>query len=605
MVRESSFEQVAPSVWRLRDTCNVYVLAADDGAVLVDLGSGAVLEHLPELGLARVTDVLVTHFHRDQVQGLARAVAAGARVWVPPLEHELIAGVDRRWQARQLEHDYDLRQDRFALLEPVEVAGVVAEYRSRSYGGVNAYALPTPGHTVGSITYLVEREGRRLAFSGDLVHGDGKVWSLAATQWSYSGIEGLAATFFSCGVLERLGPDLLLPAHGDVVEDPAATLGRARDRLDELAALRLEEPWPLRDMLQHPWAELTPHLLRNRPSFANSYALLSESGCALLVDFGYDVATGMTPQTDRAAKRTLLWPLDALRSERGVERIEAVVVTHYHDDHVAGLNMLRELEGTEVWAPANVAPVLEDPERYDLPCLWHEPIRVDRVLMLGRPVVWHEYDLTAHALPGHTLYAAALAFEADGRRVLAIGDQHTTAGEKPILNYQYRNRYRVGDFVRTAELYRSLRPDLLISGHWQPQEVTEEWLARLEADAARLEELHRELLPDAVDFGAEGFGARIEPYRSSVASGDPVALDVTVRNPFDRPERAVVRLVVPPGWPEPAVHEVELDALGEETLRFRVETAGIAPVRRARLAADLTVGESPFGQQAEALLDVS
>ena len=242
--------------------------------------------------------------------------------------------------------------------------------------------------------------------------------------------------------------------------------------------------------------------------------------------------------------------------------------------------------------------------RTDLPCQWFEPIPADRVLGIGETVRWQEYELTAHALPGHTLYAAAIAFEADGRRVLAMGDQHTTAGEKTILNYQYRNRYRVGDFVRTVELYRSLRPDLLISGHWPPQEVTGEWLDRLEADAVRVEDLHRELLPDDVDFGAEGFGARIEPYRSAVAAGEPLAFDVTVRNPFDRPERAAVRLVVPAGWPEPTAQEVELDALAEETIRFQIATTGVAAVRRARLAADLTVGETPFGQQAEALVDL-
>jgi glyoxylase-like metal-dependent hydrolase (beta-lactamase superfamily II) len=294
-----------------------------------------------------------------------------------------------------------------------------------------------------------------------------------------------------------------------------------------------------------------------------------------------------------------------LRAEHGVERVDAVLVTHYHDDHVAGLNLLREVHGTEVWAPENVAPILEDPDRHDLPCLWHEPIPVDRVLPLDEPFTWREHELTPYALPGHTLYAAAFAFEADGRRVLATGDQHTTGSPTPILNYQYRNRYRVGDFVRTAELYRSLRPEIIVSGHWPRQDVTEEWLDRLHADAVRVEELHRELLPEDVDFGAEGFGARIEPYRSSVAAGQTLRLEVAVRNPFDRAERATVRLVVPAAWSEPPAQEVELDALGGEAVVFEVATAGVTPVRRARVAADLTVGETSFGQQAEALVDVT
>jgi glyoxylase-like metal-dependent hydrolase (beta-lactamase superfamily II) len=608
MQRETSFEQVAAGVARFRDTCNVYVLARGGEAVLVDFGSGAVLDHLDELGVHGVTDLLVTHHHRDQVQGLARARDAGIRIWVPPYERELIDGVDRRWETRPLDNDYDLRQDRFSLLEQVPVAGVVTEYRRRRYGHVEAYVLPTPGHTLGSVTYLVELDGRRLAFSGDLVHGDGRVWSLAATQWSYGGNEGLAATFFSCGVLAGHDPDLLLPSHGEPVEEPAATLERARRRLEELAAMRLDEPWRLEDMQRSPWAELTPHLLRNRVSFANNYALLSESGAALLIDFGYEVSTGLVPSTERTARRPLLWALEALKRERGVERVEAVIPTHYHDDHVAGLSLLREVEGTQVWAPENFVSVLEEPRRYDLPCLWHEPIAVDRALRLGEPFAWHEYELTAHPLPGHTLYAAALAFEVDGKRVLAMGDQHTTGvpdGRSVVLNYQYRNRYRVGDFERTAALYRRLRPELLISGHWRAQHVTAAFLDRLEADGKRLEELHRELLPEDAGFGAEGFGARIEPYRSRLAVGETLVLDVAVRNPFERADVATVRLAVPAGWPEPEPQRVELAPLGEETIRFELPLDGVAPVARARVGADLTVGETRFGQQAEALVTVA
>jgi glyoxylase-like metal-dependent hydrolase (beta-lactamase superfamily II) len=608
MHRASSFEHDAAGVARFRDTCNVYVLTEGGDGVLIDFGTGAVLDHVGELGVERITDILITHHHRDQVQGLARAAAAGIRIWVPPHDQELIDGVDRRWETRPLDNDYDLRQDRFSLLEQVPVDGPVTEYQRRRYGHVEAYALPTPGHTVGSVTYLIELEGRTLAFSGDLVHGDGKVWSLAATQWSYSGIEGLAATFFSCGVLAGRAPDVLLPAHGDPVEEPAATLHRARSRLEELATMRLEEPWRLGDMQRNPWAEITPHLLRNRTSFANSYALVSETGAALLIDFGYDVSTGLGPITERTARRPLLWAIEELKRSHGVERIEAVIPTHYHDDHVAGLTLLRSVEGSEVWAPENVAPILVDPHRHDLPCLWHEPIPVDRVLPLEQPLSWHEYELTPYALPGHTLYAAAICFEVDGTRVLATGDQQTTGvpvGGKPVLNYQYRNRYRVGDFEQSAALHRRLRPELLISGHWPPQQVTDDYLERLETDGRRLDHLHRELLPAEVDFGAEGFGARIEPYRTSVRSDELLQLDVIVRNPFDRPERATVRLVVPAGWPIPEPQERDIPARGEDVVRFSVGLVGVAPVVRARVAADLTVGGTMFGQQAEALVDVS
>jgi glyoxylase-like metal-dependent hydrolase (beta-lactamase superfamily II) len=603
MALDAPARSIAPGVVCFEDTCNVYVLRSGGEAVLVDFGSGAVLDHLDELGVERVTDVLVTHHHRDQVQGLARAREVGARIWVPPVEAELVSGIDERWQTRQVDNDYDLRQDRFSLLEGLPVDGSVSEYRTRRYGAFDVYTLPTPGHTLGSVTYLVEVGGRRLAFCGDLVHGDGRLWSLAATQWTYSEVEGWAATIVSCGVLGERGPDVLLPAHGDAVDDPPRALARAAGLLQELIDLRLLEEWNVAERLRQPFAEITPHLLRNRTMFANNYALLSDSGAALLVDFGYDLTTTAST-TERAARRTLLWSLDALRRDHGVTRIDAAVTTHYHDDHVAGLNLLREIEGAEVWSPANVAPVLEDPLRYDLPCLWFDPIPVDRVLPLGKPVPWHEYELTAYALPGHTLYAAAIAFEVDGRRVLATGDQQTNDDGRSILNFQYRNRFRVDDFVRSAELYRSLRPDLLISGHWLPREVDDAYLDRLLADGLRTAELHRELLPEDVDFGAEGFGARVEPYRSQVEPAGLVELDVLVRNPFDRAADAAVKLVVPRGWTStPQENEVALAARGEGIARFGLRVAD-EPVRRARVGVELSVDGTPFGQQAEALVDV-
>src|SRR5688500_14112271 len=229
----------------VRDTCNVYVLRNGRDGVLIDFGSGTVLDRLDELELDRVTDVLVTHHHRDQVQGLGRAAAEGIRIWVPPVEEELFTGLELRWQARQLDNDYDVRQDRFSLLESVPIAGTVDEYRRRVYGGVEIFTLPTPGHTAGSVTYLVELDGRRLAFSGDLLYGGGKLWSLAATQWTYSGGEGLASTILSAATLLDRGPDLLLPSHGDPIDDPAAAVALLRTRLEELLALRLEEPWNL------------------------------------------------------------------------------------------------------------------------------------------------------------------------------------------------------------------------------------------------------------------------------------------------------------------------------------------------------------------------
>jgi glyoxylase-like metal-dependent hydrolase (beta-lactamase superfamily II) len=572
----------------VRDTCNVYVLRSGTDAVLVDFGSGEVLDRLGELGIERVTDVLLTHHHRDQVQGLARAVAAGARVWAPPFEAHLIAGIDRHWQSRPLDVDYDLSEDRFSLLDAVPIAGTVDEYRTTRYGDFEIFTLPTPGHTLGSVTYIVAAGGRRLAFTGDLVFGDGRAWSLAATQWTYSGVEGQESTIVSATELAKLEPDVLLPSHGEPISAPQSALATLAGRVGELVALRITGEWGLPGRLETPLEAITPHLLRNRTTFASSYVLRSETGAALGLDFGYDMA---------AWRRPLLWSIEG-------EELDAVITTHYHDDHVAGLNLLRAVKGTRVWAPANVAPVLEEPHRYDVPCLWREPIAVDGVLPLGEPVHWNEFELTAYAFPGHTLYAAAVAVEVDGRRVLATGDQYALDGERGILNYQYRNRFRRRDFVQTAALVRDLRPELLVSGHWPPRTVDEAYLRQISDDAERLAALHDDLLPED-GFGEPGIGARIEPYRCEVAAGEEVELEVTARNPFAREATVVVALVLPRGWSAaPEADSARAPAHADATLRFVVR-AGEQPARRARVGAELVVDGVRFGQQAEALLDVT
>ena len=138
-------EEVGPGIWLVRDTCNVYLVRAEgaDTAIAIDFGSGEVLDHLPALGISRVTDVLMTHHHRDQGQGLPRAVAHGARLHVPPVEVDLFARVDELWRTRPLDNDYNVRQDRFSLLEPVPVHATVPEYRLLDAGGVSLRPIPT------------------------------------------------------------------------------------------------------------------------------------------------------------------------------------------------------------------------------------------------------------------------------------------------------------------------------------------------------------------------------------------------------------------------------------------------------------------------------
>ncbi len=529
------------------DTCMVYAVRNGREAVLIDFGDGSILDRLGEFGIEQVTDVLMTHHHRDQGQGLPRAVAAGARIWVPDAERDLFERVDAHWEGRELTNHYNVRQDRFSLLEPVPVAGTLQDYAELEFGGTRFTVLPAPGHTVGSIGLVAELDGQRVAFTGDLIAAPGKVWSLAATQWTYNGAEGVAASIASLAALKTASPDLILPSHGEIMSRADKAIDRLVDGLERLLETRGQYPW-LRSRIEHPYLQVTPHLLLNQTSIANSYVLLSDSGKALFIDYGYDFTPGFAAGTDRAARRPWLYSLPALKEQFGVSRVDAVIPTHYHDDHVAGINLLRRVEGARVWAAENFAQVLAHPTRYDLPCLWREAIAVDHVLPLQTPIHWEEYELCLYPLPGHTEHAAAIEFTVDGKRMLATGDQYQ-GGAGPLLNYVYQNRFSSGDYRRSAELYARLKPDLLLTGHWGPLDLTQAYLDLLGDQGAAIEQLHEDLLAEeAQGFGTGGFGARIQPYQSWAVPGEILEFEVEVRNPFPVDGETWVCLVAPAGW---------------------------------------------------------
>ncbi|TDW98089.1 MBL fold metallo-hydrolase [Kribbella sp. VKM Ac-2566] len=571
-------------VHAIEDTCVVYLLVDPSSrtAVAVDAGSGRWLERLPSYGADTVTDVLVTHHHRDQVEGLPQLAAAGTRIWAPENEAELITDADHHWQRRNLVNNYDLHTDRFSLLSSVPVTGVMKDYSTAQIGHVSVLTLPTPGHTPGSVSYLIDG----YAFTGDLIHSPGKVWSAAALQWSYVGMEGAAMTMASLTQLLDHSPRALLPSHGSRMDNPADAVRETCAALQDLITVRLGTPSGLLDKLENPYVELSPHLLMNRTSESRSYVLLSDSGTALLIDYGYDLTTSIPTGGPRHVVRPWLPSLRALRRDYGIERVEVAIPTHYHDDHVAAFNLMREVHGTEVWASSPVAHVLENPTHYDLPCLWYEPIPCVQHIDNGAGIRWREYELSMYALPGHTLYASAIGFEVDGRRVLATGDQQTGSwssdGAPEIPNFQYANAFAAEDYVASAALYRRLQPELMISGHWDPRPVTPAYLVELARLGDEVARVHRALLP--ADDPVFTRAVRITPYRVDAVNGQPFTVRVSV--PAD--------LVVPAGW--------ECGRVGTD--EFVVIPRVAEAVRRERIAAAVTRDGMYLGQLAEALVDV-
>lgn len=154
-----------------------FLLRFNDKCVLIDAGSGKMgyesLGHLPErLGEAGVdpddvTDILLTHLHRDHYGGLVRGESAAfprARLVVYEPEAEF-------W----LDGDVSAMPARAQRAVP-EVRRVVALYsdRLKRVGQEEVFpgicARPSPGHTPGHTCWQVTSEGKTLLAWGDVIH---------------------------------------------------------------------------------------------------------------------------------------------------------------------------------------------------------------------------------------------------------------------------------------------------------------------------------------------------------------------------------------------------------------------------------------------------
>lgn len=592
---------ITPDLFLHTDTCNVYILRSGSRAVLIDFGDGSVLDDLPGIGVAEITDVFLTHHHRDQCQGLPRLEGTSTRIHAPETERHLIDQVDRHWQARLIYDSYQNATDRFSLLEPVPVHETIRDYGVYEAGGYRIEVVPAPGHTLGSDSFLAEVNGRRVMFTGDLLYNGGRLWSLAATQWGYNDAAGVVSTLYSLRDIRHHAPDMLLPSHGEPIASPAECMEELESRLWELLEIRNQAEGARREMAE-PFREVTPHLLWFWPSQSHNYFLISETGKSLMIDCGYQ---GL-PQAlgyERHCRRGLDYGSRILREKYGVKSFDVIVPTHYHDDHIAAIPAWQRRHGTKVWAAENFYHLLQQPEHYDVPCLWFEPIRLDRVLHLDTPVKWEEYTLRLLPLPGHTLYAVMILFEVDGKRVLATGDQQGNTPE--INNYVYKNRFRHFDYAECAARYRELAPDIIISGHWEPHRVEAGYFDQLAELGNRLQAVHESLLPlEEINLGAENAAAFIRPYQSFVQPGEEVILDVETRNPLPAEAVIALDLVLPVDWHAEAVRHEKRCAPGESMhARFRIHPA-TSHVRRARIAVDMTAGDRRLGQVAEALVSV-
>jgi glyoxylase-like metal-dependent hydrolase (beta-lactamase superfamily II) len=598
--------QIVPGVYLCQDICNVYAIVKGDEAVLIDFGSGEILAELPSAGVRKVRWILHTHFHRDQAQGDALAKARGIKIAVPAGERKYFEEVERFWNEKKVLHLYDMRNEFFALRENI---GVDASLEGRFSSGssfvsdsvfkqndIQLRIIKTPGHTQGSVSFLLETGGKRLLFCGDLVASAGKIPTMHDLEWPYVGTSGIAAQIHSLNNMRAVAPDLMLPSHG---APSTNMLGWTPQLLADLARIYHAYDW-INDTQSRPSPgpkRLTKHIWQMRRAFdwGVGYLIASDSGHAFL----WDVNAGEVAFVKDMEKIA------------GFKTIDFIVPSHYHDDHVGGINAVKEAYGAKLWAMDHLVDILEHPTAYNLPCLWPHAMKVDRVLRDGEKVLWEGLPLQFFYLPGQTEYAEGMLIEDDGKKIFFDGDNvaHPLPGMPMYGHFVCRNYQRLGGgHVYSARKLLDLMPDFICPNHFEWSAATRETLDSYLRTSEEIQDIWRRIIdqPDPA-MGVDNNWVSFYPYQSAAGAGEEIQYELRFRNGSAQASRLKAFIRAPSSWTVgPSPVEVNAAPRSQVAARFelRIPRGENRLNRRFVITADVWRDGRHLGEVAEGLVNM-
>jgi glyoxylase-like metal-dependent hydrolase (beta-lactamase superfamily II) len=607
----SPLKQLSPSLYMLEDTCNVYLVRDGSRAILVDFGSGKILDHLQGVGVAGIDWVLHTHHHRDQCQGDHRAVERSIPIAVPAHEKHLFADAENFWRNRRIFHLYYVRNDFNTLTENLPVAAVLQDYGTFRWNSRDIFVLPTPGHTLGSVSLILEIDGKRVAFTGDLMHSAGKLVNLWDTQVNYGGAEGIDLGTYSLAQLREQRPSLVCPSHGDPIPDPDKGIEHTIERLTEYYRFQTGNS----PSLTFRGYAVSPHLVAHHLTTSSFYAILSRSGKAMFVDYGS--ASGAhfgnferaTDTVDRI--RFVEHNIGDLKSRFGMKSIDVVMPSHMHDDHVNGFPHLMRKYNANVWCYENMADIFENPRGQNLGCILGEPFKVARTFKDGERFRWEEFEFEITHSPGHTEYQMALFVTIDGARVAFTGDAFFAFADpnQGMLRHNviFRNHVESDSHLKSIRNLIAHEPNIIAPGHGKPFLVTREEMLATEQKFRRQEQYFQELIADPdTNFGLDPSWCSLYPYQMLLSPGNRAPAQIRVRNYRHAPMKLEVALIAPGEWaiePEVLRFEVPANSTGTQTFAIQVPRDWRPVAPRIAIAADVVCDGKYLGQITEAVAD--
>jgi len=604
--RASMTAQALPGFRLFTGSVNSAFFERNGKKLLVDSGE---IDFSPGGGV--VDWVLFTHHHRDQCSSVSRLASTGTKVAVPAREKHFFAEAHLFWDSADnlIDHRYDFRPHLFTMRDSVPVSRAVSGGDVHEWEGLQFKVLDTPGHTDGSVTYLVELGGKRVAFTGDLISGPGQIWEIYSLQKRFPGMRGDYWGFGGAveevkASLDRVlqhKPDLLVPSHGTVITDPVSAVNQLKQNLDALmenylttAAWRISPSFPgiypkNKPPMFQPLPKVTyPSWIRNIAS--TTKAIVAEDKSAFVSDCGH-------PQA--------IEELTRLQAAGEIGAVEGIWITHYHDDHTQLVNVAKRRFGAKVYVQREMLDIIENPVAYQMPCLFPESIRVDHPMEHGQTLDWKGFKLTAYNFPGQTIYHGGLLVEKDGLKVFFTGDSFANWG---VDDYCSQNRCFIGPDVgyeRCFQILLQAQPNILMAAHWGPLPVSLEYLKKSLTLFREREGLYQKLFPHSdVNFGTDPSWIRAYPYRQTALSGGLVEIEARVMNHSAKLMKVRVKLNLPEGWKsEHLSGETQIPARMEGRIRLQA-TAPSAPIRRRHvLGLSAVVDEIPVGEFAEAIVN--
>ncbi len=593
----SHFTQILPSLYRFKDLVNVYVIVRNNRALAIELGRARVLNHLSELGVDQLDWVLHTHHHRDLCLGDSKAVQMGAELAVPAAEAAHFADAETHWRDWYIYVNYDLRNRYDALRESVPVSAELIPGESFTWEDLEFRILETPGHTAGSASLLLDLDGKTLCFCGDTISAPGKVPTIHDLHWGYmppgSGIPELSKSLES--ILGE-SPDILLPTRGEQMDDPAEAIGLLQEKLQTVENHLKPNHGGRKDQGLH---QVNEHIWFLG---CTSYCIMLPNGHGLVWDYGY------VPRES----------IDTLRRDHGLKHIDAVAVSHYHDDHVCRIPELvhtvcrNQEPRPEVWVFENQAEIYTDPTRFNIPCLWPTAIPHDRVVADGEVVDWHGARLEFFYMPGQTDWHCGMVADVENKRYAFTGDNLWKPGDPdrlpngPVI---WRNRQILdGGTLLGFRKLRELSPDVILPAHTDPVEpVTPEYLDAIVSWAEQIKPMMKDLIdqPDP-EFGCDCFWTHFHPYRRILsASTTSFKARIILRNHHDHEAALKLTPALPTGWSSvPATIETTVAAKFDNTFEFAITPIALEPTQRHVLSVNVTLNETDHGERSEMIIDV-